>query len=309
MDPDVPDSRHFTLEKLGEGIYAAIARDGGWAVCNAGAVDLGEYVVVFDTFVNHNVAAEFREMVMRILGKPISFVVNSHSHSDHVKGNQAFTGASIVANTKTRDAMAKAKPRYDTDSGSIRQYVEDDLKSHLAHPEDPDTVLFEGYDRGHLDGLLGLRYTLPDVTFSDKITFCGTKRTAEVATLGGGHTDGDSFLYLPDERIAFMGDLLFVGCHPYLADGDPQELLRILDKVRTLDPKVLVPGHGPIGTLLDIDANRGYVDAVEKVVNEVRGSGGTIDELLAKPFDPAFQGWKWRAFLRDNLESFFQKSA
>ena len=306
MDRDLAPSRHFTLQRLSDGVYAAIAKDGGWSICNAGAIDIGDDVLVFDTFVNQHAAEEFREAVAHLVGKPISHVVNSHYHSDHVKGNQAFKGAKIVSTIKTRDVMVKSKKHYETDLEAVREEVQRDLESHLASPEDPDTLLFEGYDRGHLDGLSTLEYTLPDVTFEDRMTFYGTKRTAEVMTYGGGHTVSDALLYLPDERVLFMGDLLFVECHPYLADGNPAELFRIFDRVKGLDTKVLVPGHGPVGTLRDIDANMEYVEALKKTVEEVKGSGGGLPQAVEKSIEPAFESWKWRAFRRDNLEFLFQ---
>ncbi|MDG7007807.1 MAG: MBL fold metallo-hydrolase [Nitrososphaerota archaeon] len=283
MYTDVRTSRHFTLQRLADGVYSAIASDGGWAICNAGAVDLGDRVLVFDTFVNQHVAEELKEMIGRLIGKPVSYVVNSHYHSDHVKGNQAFGGASIVATTKTLEVMAIAKKRYDTDSESIRKDVQRDLDSRLAHPEDPDMALFEGYDRGHLDGLPTLKYTLPDVTFDERMTFRGPKRTAEAITYGGGHTVSDSFLYLPEDKVAFMGDLLFVGCHPYIADGNPKELFRIFDRVEALDARVLVPGHGPVGSAKDIGENRSYVEELQRTAREVRDSGGGLDQAVAKP--------------------------
>jgi glyoxylase-like metal-dependent hydrolase (beta-lactamase superfamily II) len=302
LGADVPASRHFTLQKLGDGIYAAIATDGGSAIGNAGVVDLGDQVLVFDTFVNHHVAEELREMVRRLIGKPITYVVNSHFHSDHVKGNQAFGSARKVATTKTVEVMGRIRKRYETESDVIRADIQRDLDSHLAHPEDPDTVLFEGYDRGHLDGLPTLRYTLPDITFDDRMTFRGSKRTAEAITYGGGHTVSDSFLYLPDERLAFMGDLLFVDCHPYIVDGNPKELFRIFDRVEALDAKVLVPGHGPVGSPKDIGENRSYVEELQRTAAEVRNSGGGLEEALARPVAAPFKDWKWRAFRRDNLE-------
>ncbi|MDG6909523.1 MAG: MBL fold metallo-hydrolase [Nitrososphaerota archaeon] len=298
-------SRHFTLHEQGDGIYAAIASDGGWAICNAGAVDLGDQVLVFDTFVNQHVAEEFKSMVTQLIRKPVGYVLNSHFHSDHVKGNQAFEGARIVATTKTLEVMAKSKTRYDTDPESVRKDVQQDLESRLAHPEDPDSLLFEGYDRGHLDGLPTLRYTLPEVTFDDRMTFHGSKRTAEAITYGGGHTVSDSLLYLPEERLAFMGDLLFVGCHPYIADGNPAELFRILDKVEALDAKVLVPGHGPVGSPKDLGENRGYVEELQRAVEESRRSGSGLEQALARPVGAPFENWKWHAFRRDNLEFLF----
>lgn len=307
MDRGAPASRHFSLQELADGVYAAIASDGGWAICNAGAVDLGDQVLVFDTFVNQHAAAEFKDAIVSLTGKPIGFVLNSHYHSDHVKGNQVFKGARVVSTAKTREVMTKVKSRYETDAEAIRRDVQRDLESHLANPDDPDTVLFEGYDRGHLDGLPTLEYTLPGVTFEGILTFHGTKRKAEAITYGGGHTISDAFLCLPDERIGFMGDLLFVGCHPYIADGNPPELFRIFDRVEGLDMEVLVPGHGPVGSPKDIDTNRKYVESLQGVVKEVRGAGGGVAQASAVPVDPIFADWKWRSFRRDNLEFLFSE--
>jgi len=93
-----------------------------------------------------------------------------------------------------------------------------------------------------------LQIRVPNLTFAKRLTFHGTDRTAELIDFRGGHSKGDAVLFLPQEGIAFMSDLLFIGHHPYLGDGDPERLLHILEQVSDLAPKLLVPGHGPVGT-------------------------------------------------------------
>jgi cyclase len=309
MGGEVPASRHFTLHELGNGVYAAIANDGGWAICNAGIVDLGDQVLVFDTFVNQEAAADLKNAAVNLTGKEVGWVINSHYHSDHVKGNQVFAGAKIVATAKTRKVMVKVKEHYERDSEAIRKDVQKDLEMHLANHDDPDTVLFEGYDRGHLEGLPTLKYTLPDTTFDSRMALHGSKRTAEAITYGGGHTVSDAILYLPEDGIAFMGDLLFAECHPYFADGDPEELFRVLDRVEALEPKVLVPGHGPVGASKDIAPIREYFDRLQATVDEARNSGGGLAQATEKPVGPPFDAWKWRSFYKDNLEFLFQSAS
>lgn len=303
---DPPTSEHFTLHRLGEGVHAAIANDGAWAICNAGIVDLGDQVLVFDTFVNQEAASDLRAAAETLTGKKVSVVVNSHFHSDHVKGNQVFAGSTILATGKTREAMLQSKRRYDTDPERLRENVEADLAKWLANPGDPDSFLFQGYDRAHLEGLPTLKYTLPTATFEGAVDLHGSKRRAQVLTYGGGHTVSDSFLYLPDDRVSFMGDLLFVDSHPYIADGNPAELFRIFDKVEALDAKVLVPGHGPVGSPKDIAENRRYVEALQRMVEELRSSGGGLEQGVRKSLGAPFDGWKWRSFKRDNLEFLLQ---
>lgn len=62
------NSRHFTLEKVTEGIYAAIAKDGGGAVGNAGFIDLGDKTIVFDTFNTQQAAEDLRSMAEALTG-------------------------------------------------------------------------------------------------------------------------------------------------------------------------------------------------------------------------------------------------
>ena len=306
MSNGAPKSRHFVIHELDNGIYAAIATDGGWAVCNAGIVDLGDSTLVFDTFVNQHAAMELNTAAKQLTGKPVNIVMNSHWHSDHVKGNQAFTGARIVATRKTREVMAGVKKRYETEADVIRRDVEKDLESVLAGPDDPDRVLNEGYDKGHLDGLPTLSYTLPAETFEDSVNFQGKTRSAEAITYGGGHTVSDSLLYLPEEDVMFLGDLLFIEYQPYLCDGDPKELLRILDKVEAVGAKTLVPGHGPVGSSKDISPIRDYVNLLERMVAEVRSSGGGPSDAIKRPIPAPFGAWKWRGFYKDNLEFLFK---
>lgn len=304
MEP--PTSRHFTLHELGDGVYAAIANDGAWAICNAGIVDLGDRTLVFDTFVNQAASSDLRAAAEELSGRQVGLVVNSHHHSDHVKGNQSFPGARIIATEKTREIMAQARLRYETGLDAIKKEVEEDLAKWVSNPDDPDSFLFQGYDRGHLDGLPSLKYTLPNVTFDSRITFHGSKRSAELVTFGGGHTVSDALLYLPEARTAFLGDLLFVRCHPYLGDGDVEELLRTLDRIDALEMKTLVPGHGPVGTPQDVVRLREYIEHLGNVAADVKASGGGPDEAAGRPIDQRFADWKWRSFRKENLDFLFK---
>jgi glyoxylase-like metal-dependent hydrolase (beta-lactamase superfamily II) len=303
---ELPESRHFTLHELSLGTYAAVASDGGWAICNSGIVDLGDLTVVFDTFVNQDAAAELRQAAVRLTGQPPSVVVNSHWHSDHVKGNQAFKGSMIVSTGKTREMMAKMKDRW-MDKEKMTKEIESD-PSFEALPIDPDRVRKQGYREGHLAGLPTLDYTLPEVTFGDRLVLHGRRRSAELLTYGGGHTVSDAFLYLPEQGVVFLGDLLFVDSHPYLGDGDPENLLRILDRLEQLDAISLVPGHGPVGTPKDLEPLRDYVHSLERSVEAIRAAGGTLSHTLQVPIPSRFRGWKWRGFYAENLDFLFQRA-
>jgi hypothetical protein len=65
------ESPHFKLEHINDGIYAAIHKPGGQAICNGGFVDLGEEVLVFDSFLSTAAARDLKQAIDEISGKPV----------------------------------------------------------------------------------------------------------------------------------------------------------------------------------------------------------------------------------------------
>src|SRR5437588_715096 len=106
---------------------------------------------------------------------------------------------------------------------------------------------------------------LPTITFEQRLRIRGSGRTVELVCPGGGHTASDSYLHLPEDRVAIMGDLLAVGRHPAFPHGDPVEWRRILTEVLELDLESLVPGHGPVGTLADVELEHDDLGRVEAI--------------------------------------------
>ncbi|WP_010094036.1 MBL fold metallo-hydrolase [Ornithinibacillus scapharcae] len=121
-------SRHFHLEKVSEGIYAAIVKDGGGAIGNAGFVDLGDKTLVFDTFHTQQAAEDLREIAEHITNQSVSWVINSHFHGDHIRGNQVFRDCQIVSSHTTLEQMKEdhteriAKQKADLDG--LRNYIQ-----------------------------------------------------------------------------------------------------------------------------------------------------------------------------------------
>ena len=100
-------SKHFAIQPLAEGIFAAIAEDGGSAICNVGLVDLGGQILVFDAFLTPQAAKDLRRFAVDRFGRAPQIAINSHYHNDHIWGNQVFAaGAQIISSTRTRDLIA-----------------------------------------------------------------------------------------------------------------------------------------------------------------------------------------------------------
>ncbi|MGH2648721.1 MAG: MBL fold metallo-hydrolase, partial [Ginsengibacter sp.] len=121
------------------------------------------------------------------------------------------------------------------------------------------------------------------------------------------HTPSDLFLFLPGLHIAFMGDLLFVQNQPWLGDGDPDKWKTYLDSVAILKPEILVPGHGPIGNLSNIDTMKLYFQNVKDAATNYYKEG-KLPKDDAKLKSPApYDGWFLSDFYKPNVISEYDR--
>lgn len=269
-------SKHFSLEKISEGVFAAIAKDGSGSVGNAGFIDLGGQTIIFDTFNTPQAAEDLKRAAERVTGTQPILVVNSHHHGDHIRGNQIFKKSMIISSQITYETMQETHPaRIEKQKQGIKElgtYIAS-LKNQLGEKTDKELE--------HKISFLGeieislpiLQLTLPNQTFKDEMTFYGTKRSAKLFTLGGGHSICDAMLYVPEEKILFMGDLLFTGTHPtFFEESNPRHWVKMLKTAERMDLEKAVPGHGPVGTKVDITRMIDYIEEMIEVATTSNGS-------------------------------------
>jgi cyclase len=245
-------SKHFTLEQVGEGVYAAIAKEGGGAVGNAGFIDLGDQSIIFDTFNTPQAGEDLKNITEKITNRPVSWAINSHWHGDHIRGNQAFKKSLVISSETTYQKMKEIHPsrilKQKRDIKGLTNYIHS-LKEEMSKNNDRKRELQISFLSEIEQSLPTLELVLPHVTFKNKMTFYGSKRSAKLFTLGRGHSDCDAVLYLPEDKVIFMGDLLFVQSHPSIfAESDPENWTDILKRVGRMDIQTSIPGHGPLGT-------------------------------------------------------------
>ncbi len=310
--PAFTESRYFTLQPLADGVWTALAVPGTGAWANAGIVDLGGHTLVFDTFATPAAGADLQAIAEGLTGRPVTWVVNSHHHMDHVFGNQAFPQAHIVATERTHELIvmrgaalieqAKAHPEF-LDSLRRRIAAEPDanrrqeLETNLAEYSALDTALPT------------LQLRPPDMTFDGRLVFHGSQRSAELLTYGGGHTESDAFLYLPHERIGFLGDLVQVGAHPMLSQGDPAGWDRVLERIGQLDLETVVPGHGAVGDGWAIVRTRQYITDLQNLVLAVRDEGGDAEAVAALPMPAPYTAWSAPSIFTTNLRFLYDRLA
>jgi cyclase len=302
---------YFRIEQLAEGVYAAIVVPGRGAWGNAGIVDLGEQTLVFDSFVTVAAAQALHAAAVELTGRAPAWVVNSHNHADHIMGNMTFPEAIIVATAATRDLIGVRAPAF-VEYARTHPEELDTLEQELTKESDPNKarglrMMLDEY-RAIQRGLPDLQIRPPDVTFSDRLTFHGSRRRAELITLGGGHTPSDAFLHLPGERIVFMGDLGQVGFHPSMSQGNPDTWIGILDQVEALDVATVAPGHGQVGTPADLALLRQYIRDLQQLAADLVAMGIPAEELAQVPVPVAYQAWEVSNGFADNLRFLYERA-
>jgi cyclase len=291
----IPESKHFQLQRLADGVYAAVASERGYAICNAGIIDTGDRTVIFDTFISPEPAKDLLRAAKRLTPQNTIRVVNSHYHNDHIRGNQVFPpDVDILSTVTTLEGIIHKEPE------TIRWEKENipkalvNTKSKLRLEKDPKRrqalVLSSVYYEAILKSHPTLVTRLPNVTFEGSLVMHGSRRRVELLTLAG-HTDSDLVLILPDEKIAFMSDLLFVNYHPYLPGCSPELFRKSLREVGKLGVQTLVPGHGPVGNPSDLSLLDQYIQTLESIARNIVKTGKPLEEISLQPVPPPFDDW------------------
>jgi glyoxylase-like metal-dependent hydrolase (beta-lactamase superfamily II) len=292
--------RHFAIEALADGVWAALHRTDppapdAWAVCNAGIVDLGDRTIVFDAFMTTAAATELRDAAEALTGRPPDLLVLSHAHNDHAWGIASFPGVPVISSAAARAELVAEGP-------AERAMYQGVLTERLAHWEAAavsddallrrDAAFFLPYWQGVEATLPGLELRLPDQAIDGRLEIHGSGRRVEVVPAGRAHAAGDVVLHLPDDAIAFAGDVFFVRCHPYLGDGDIGTLRTALERLAGSGTSRIVPGHGPVGGIEELRTLARYLDDVERLAAQGPEA----------PIPDAYGAWGLRPFFPDNLE-------
>jgi glyoxylase-like metal-dependent hydrolase (beta-lactamase superfamily II) len=297
--------RHFAFEPLADGVWACVHRAGGWAVGNAGIVDLGDATLVFDAGLTPEAGEELAAAAHELTGRAPTLLLLSHFHNDHLRGFQALPDAPLVASEATRalvDTLGREELASDLEHGAARlaetralQHDDDPLRRACART-------FVPYWEALVASAPRVALRLPEVAFEGRLRFRGRRRSADFLSLGSGHTPDDAVLVLPDDGVVFCGDLLFVAAHPYLADGDPEGWLRALDALKGFGAARYVPGHGPVGTAADLATLSAHIGGLQATAAGLHRARVPASDL-GDPRPPGASGaWDFAfPFYRSNL--------
>ena len=234
-------------------------------ISNAGFVITPAGVVVIDALGSPALAERLTAEIRKITPLPITHVIVTHYHADHIYGLQAFKalGARIIAHRAAKEYL-------NSETARLRMEVS---RQEIAPWVNADTRLVEADE--WIDGDTDL--TIGGVQFRLK-------------SVGPSHTPEDLVIYLPGEKVLFAGDLVFRNRIPFVGQADSRRWIAALDDLLAFDAKVVVPGHGPLSrdARQDLKLTRDYLAYLRTSMSK---AAHNLD-----PFEAAYAATDWSQF-------------
>jgi glyoxylase-like metal-dependent hydrolase (beta-lactamase superfamily II) len=318
--PAVSAQDLFELQKVADGVYAALAAPRTPINCNAAVIVYDDGVLVVDTHSRPSSARALIGQIGRLTDKPVRYAVNTHFHWDHAQGNHAYPVAfprqvTVVASESTREnlralGMERVKDQLDRTPRQVEE-----LRRKLAGETEAsaqDRLRDEIRQQlEYLAEMRSLELVLPDLTFDKTMILHRKDMDIVLLFLGRGHTNGDVVAYLPKQRVVATGDLLH-GWMPFMGDSYPPEWVATLDALEKLEFDHVIGGHGTVKPKSHLRVFRNYIADLVEEVRRARGRGQTLEQAktsVAAALQPKHASGMGEAFdesVGENIEKVYK---
>jgi len=240
--PPLPD-----LTKVKDNLYVITSSTPGpeFTGGNTGVLVTDTGVVVVDTKLS-GYGPSILEKIKKVTDKPVTMIINTHTHGDHTGSNEAFApSVDIVAHENTKANMAKM----------------DAFKADKAQ-------------------------FLPKRTFSDKMTVGSGRNRIDLYYFGAGHTNGDAWIVYPSLRVLQTGDMFAWRDSPTIDRNNggsgveyPKTLAKGIAAIKDVD--TVIPGHSPVTTPKDLQEYQRFMTDWVAAVQSAAAAGKSVDDAAS----------------------------
>jgi cyclase len=271
------------LQRLAEGVYAFVGKRND---ANAMVIVTTQGVVLVDTGNNPPETRILRQDIAAVTGEPVRYVVITQNHGDHTGGTPLFSPpATVVVHERVAKDWAAMKP-YQIKSWQKR-FAE------------------------RADALKGVNPLDTVVSFSDRMTLHVGGKTIDLIYVDDTYNPGDVAVWLPDEGILHAGFAGYIGRHPDIrpdySHGTTTGMLKQLEVLSALKPKIVVPAHGPVGDAMALSTLTDYLLLARQKVRAMMQQGLPL-EAIEKQFDMhEFADWDRGAHLSATAATIYRE--
>jgi cyclase len=269
------------VKKLADGVYV---HTGKGFDSNSGIIITDEGVIVVDTGQNAIESRSVMETVKKLTSQPVKFVIDTEPHNDHTTGHFVFPQAIVVAAAGAGDSMRTAN-----------NAAPNRIETARASSAEMRTAL-EGY-----------KFVTPHVEYRDKMTITLGGRTVELIYMKGVHSEADTAVWLPRERVVFSASAYVVNqvniLRPVVTIPDIQAAGKM---IRALNPEHVVPGHGTPGTTQIFDDGDKYYALLMQRVDAAMKQGKSLDDIKREVKMPEYASWGSQDRMPTNIEAAYR---
>ncbi|MFB6285344.1 MAG: MBL fold metallo-hydrolase [Candidatus Bipolaricaulia bacterium] len=209
------------------------------------------------------------DAMRRIRNVPVRYTINTHRHFDHVFGNQVF-GAPVVASRQCRKRF-RANLEDDWAPHRVQQWLQQEMLPHL------DALALTDFE--------GLVPVPPTISFQRRLELDVGDTHLELFPSQGAHCDDHVSVFLPEERVLFVGDTFYF----HESEGAITRWLKLLDELVQWEADTVVPGHEAPYSRISLELLRAYGhDLFETLISSVR-INVPEDEAIRQPLAKRYE--------------------
>jgi cyclase len=268
------------VRKITDGIYVYVGTN---LNSNCGIVLTQEGVVLIDSGHNPTDSRAILEAVKKLTPLPVHFLIDTEPHNDHTTGHFVFSPpATVIA--------------HEGATASMKQGYSPERNQKLMAQSPEMRAAFEGF-----------RLVLPHIEYRDKMTLHIGERTFELLYLKGVHSEADTAVWLPKERVLFSASGIVVNqfniLRPFVTIPD---ILAAAKMMKGLNPEHVIPGHGIPGTVKIFEDTEKYYALLLERVGKMVKDGKSLDDIKKELKMPEYDHWATKERFPTNVEAAYK---